>query len=100
MNRAALPGAVAVPELPARPASVLTTPAGVILRIVWLLRCRRRRRCPRASTATPFGESNGAAGGGVVTVSTAALLFTLPEALVNTARKRLPLSASTVAGVV
>ena len=28
------------------------------------------------------------------------MLFTLPDALVNTARKRLPLSASTVAGVV
>ena len=45
---------------PADPAKVVTTPAGVIVRIVWLP-CRRRRRCLRASTATPYGRLNRAA---------------------------------------
>src|SRR4051812_4347658 len=36
-NRAALPVPSTWPELPATPASVLTTPAGVIVRIVLLL---------------------------------------------------------------
>ena len=38
VERAALPVPSALPELPAKPARVLTNPAGVILRMVWLPR--------------------------------------------------------------
>ena len=52
----------ALPELPALPARVVTTPAGVTFRIVWLS-VSATYTLPALSTATPLGiaEPRGAA---------------------------------------
>ena len=54
LKRAALPVPSTLPAEPARPASVVTTPAGVILRIVWFSESATKT-LPAASTATPCG---------------------------------------------
>ena len=54
LKRAAAPVPSAVPGLPAVPASVVTTPPDVIIRIVWLP-VSPTYTLPAASTATPTG---------------------------------------------
>src|SRR5688572_17487889 len=54
LNRAAEPGPSLEPIEPARPANVLTTPAGVILRMMAFSRSATKR-LPAASTATATG---------------------------------------------
>ena len=54
LKRAAAPVPSALPPLPAVPASVVTTPAGVILRMVELF-VSATYTAPAASTATPNG---------------------------------------------
>src|SRR5450631_993218 len=60
LKRAALPVPSTYPKLPARPASVVTTAAGVILRIVWLP-VSATYTLPAPSTATENGVANRAA---------------------------------------
>src|SRR5215831_16058982 len=59
-NAAAAPLPSALPETPAVPASVVTTPAGVILRIV-LFPGSATYKFPAVSVATPAGPENAAA---------------------------------------
>jgi len=54
LNRAALPVPLALPEIRARPASVVTTPSGVSFRIV-LLPASATYTLPALSTATLDG---------------------------------------------
>src|SRR5436190_413562 len=60
LNRAALPVPSALPLFPVSPASVVTIPTDVILRMV-LLPASATYRLPAASTATPCGRQNRAA---------------------------------------
>src|SRR5688500_16366921 len=60
LNRAAFPVPSADPPVPAVPATVVTTPPLVILRIVWLF-WSATNTLPRLSTATPLGLENCAA---------------------------------------
>src|SRR5437016_963276 len=59
-NRAALPVPSVTPATPASPANVLTTPAGVIFRIVKLL-LSATKKFPALSIATSVGPLNSAA---------------------------------------
>ena len=56
-SRAAGPTPSSRPGCPAAPANVLTTPARVILRIVWFSESATYA-CPRRSTVMPFGPLN------------------------------------------
>ena len=56
-NRAAVPFPSSEPTSPARPATVLTTPSGVILRTRWLT-ASVTYRLPWGSTAMPHGRLN------------------------------------------
>ena len=55
LKRAAAPVPSALPDEPAVPASVVTTPAGVIFRMV-LLPVSATKTLPAPSTATPWGS--------------------------------------------
>src|SRR6266571_1571477 len=58
LNRAAAPVPSTLPDVPAVPARVLTTPAGVILRMVWLFLAPAVYRLPALSRTTPnWGEN-------------------------------------------
>jgi len=59
-NLAVLPVPSVLPKLPAEPAKVLTTPVGVILRIVWA-KGSATKTLPEPSTPTPAGLKNRAA---------------------------------------
>src|SRR6266581_43651 len=63
LNSAAAPVPSALPAVPAVPASVLTTPAGVILRMVWFL-IPAVYRLPALSRTTPNWGGNPAAAAG------------------------------------
>ena len=54
LNRAVVPAPLALPEVPAKPATVVTTPAEVILRTVWLP-LSATWKVPEASKAMAFG---------------------------------------------
>src|SRR6266581_4476337 len=58
LNVAAAPVPSTLPDVPAVPARVLTTPAGVILRMVWLFLAPAVYRLPALSRTTPnWGEN-------------------------------------------
>src|SRR5437660_206684 len=60
LNGAPLPAPSALPALPANPASVVTAPADVPLRIVWLI-VSATQTVPAMSTAKPVGTLKRAA---------------------------------------
>ena len=68
LNVAALPLPSVLPAAPAVPAKVVTSPASVILRIVWLPESVTNR-LPAMSTTAPVGEENRAYGAPMTTVS-------------------------------
>src|ERR1019366_3318022 len=78
LNRAALPVPSALPEVPARPASVVTTPAGVTFRIVQLT-SSATNMLPAPSTATPVGKLSRAALPASVVTTPAGVTFRIVQ---------------------
>ena len=80
LKRALVPLALVVPERPGLPATVVTTPPAVILRIVWLP-ASQTKTLPEASTASPAGALKRAA---LPVASVAPVIPALPARVVTT----------------